>query len=530
MRKILLLLSIILCFVYTSTAGWVVNGITSNNVVYGDLMNYTLSFDDSGKPIAAASMHSSLASGNGRNSIVIVPSDPSQDAHIFEIVLSPVPAIQNIEVRDFQKVTNDRYLICGSRQIDNVVNAFVAVVYNNFERMQFYEYPEADCFYSIWAGDISLASQHDYAFCGVRGDRGVVGSLDVTTLSLINFYMTTSTWEYHKIILKKNPDGHSGIFVVSGMNQSQELIGFTTIDPSFTQINSFNWRQKTEPDSHCVVGDYIGNNYRIIIASSYKDEVILTPFYFSGFAPPPIAYHFVIPGYSYHLQDIGTIVQDDGQFRISVAGYTSSAPPVQYKAWHGYVLGPSNSSTMENNYYYKNIDEQFKNYKIGYYDGEEYTSGYFEGEINTVNSMCAFFSSPLNHYFPCDDPYTSSYPYTEQIVWDPFYLQTLPKPSIFDFYESFEYFFVTNDHCGDLKGSKNLKSILLSSEKEIEIITFPDHITVINAASNTDYQVYNVVGQLVQIGTTNSDISTTKLNKGVYILRLENGKTFKFVK
>ena len=47
---------------------------------------------------------------------------------------------------------------------------------------------------------------------------------------------------------------------------------------------------------------------------------------------------------------------------------------------------------------------------------------------------------------------------------------------------------------------------------------------------NTNYQIYSVIGQLIQTGTTAPDISTAQLGKGVYILRLENGKTFKFVK
>jgi len=70
----------------------------------------------------------------------------------------------------------------------------------------------------------------------------------------------------------------------------------------------------------------------------------------------------------------------------------------------------------------------------------------------------------------------------------------------------------------------------MQNENEIEIITFPDYIFLNNIKVNTNYQIYNVVGQLVQAGTSNSDISTAKLGKGVYILRLENGKSFKFVK
>jgi len=48
--------------------------------------------------------------------------------------------------------------------------------------------------------------------------------------------------------------------------------------------------------------------------------------------------------------------------------------------------------------------------------------------------------------------------------------------------------------------------------------------------TNTNYQIYSVTGQLIQAGATTPDISTAQLSKGIYILRLENGKAFKFVK
>jgi predicted transcriptional regulator len=63
--------------------------------------------------------------------------------------------------------------------------------------------------------------------------------------------------------------------------------------------------------------------------------------------------------------------------------------------------------------------------------------------------------------------------------------------------------------------------------KGVYTIDVPD---LKNISSNTFYQIYNVTGQLVQSGTTNPDISTVKLCKGMYILRLESGKAYKFVK
>jgi len=47
---------------------------------------------------------------------------------------------------------------------------------------------------------------------------------------------------------------------------------------------------------------------------------------------------------------------------------------------------------------------------------------------------------------------------------------------------------------------------------------------------NTHYQIYTITGQLISSGVATSNISTAQLGKGIYILRLENGKAFKFVK
>jgi len=55
-------------------------------------------------------------------------------------------------------------------------------------------------------------------------------------------------------------------------------------------------------------------------------------------------------------------------------------------------------------------------------------------------------------------------------------------------------------------------------------------VLILSNLASTNYQIYNVFGQLMQYGTTTSGISTAQLPQGVYILRLENGKSFKFVK
>jgi len=244
----------------------------------------------------------------------------------------------------------------------------------------------------------------------------------------------------------------------------------------------------------------------------------------------PIAYHFNIPGFEHNIQDIGTIVENNGQLRISVAGFTRSGLPVVYKAWHGYVLGLSNSSTMENSYHFDTDDEKYRHYKIGYYDGKEYTGGSYQGEIQSTYSTGALFSSPLISTNICNPPITSDTPSDEIIHFSSFNLLPWNRKSNPYFYESFEDDMDDEKNCGILKGGKYPKSVMVPSEKEGEITTFYDRITVKEVPANTSYQIYNTIGQLVQEGTTNSDISTTKLGKGVYILRLESGKTFKFVK
>jgi len=54
--------------------------------------------------------------------------------------------------------------------------------------------------------------------------------------------------------------------------------------------------------------------------------------------------------------------------------------------------------------------------------------------------------------------------------------------------------------------------------------------TVLIISSDLNVLPIAFTGQLLQFGTTNPDISTAQLSKGMYILRLENGKVYKFVK
>jgi len=84
--------------------------------------------------------------------------------------------------------------------------------------------------------------------------------------------------------------------------------------------------------------------------------------------------------------------------------------------------------------------------------------------------------------------------------------------------------------CTPFKGGNAPEYTMQKSENETEITNFDDRIIVQDTPANTFYQIYTVTGQLIQTGTTNPDISTAQLTKGIYILRLETGKAFKFVK
>jgi len=141
--------------------------------------------------------------------------------------------------------------------------------------------------------------------------------------------------------------------------------------------------------------------------------------------------------------------------------------------------------------------------------------------------MAALFGSPLKAIDDCDIPYTSSIPTYPSIALYSFGIsgQNVPQKNInfpFTTTHPMDYHY----NCDILKRDE----AQFVSEDEIGIVTLSDLIKVTNLTATSDYQIYNVLGQLMQAGITSSDISTTQLPKGVYILRLENGKTFKFVK
>ena len=531
MRKQLFLLTLIMSVLFTAQAGYVIRGIPSSSVLYKDLKNYTLAFRD-GAPIAAASMYAASVDGIGKNTIVVIQENTNV-AYLFPITDGAVPDLPNdVEVRDFHyDQSNNVYVLCGSRRSVLGTNAFVATITGNFSYMEFHEYSGADMFYSI----CNLGASNNYYLCGTRSTRGVIASVIKGTLQLADFYVTDTDWEYHKIIaISSLGTPNTPSFFVSGRNPDCTQVGFTTLNGSFVPINSYVWGQTTDPLSHCVVSEDVSVNNSVILASSNGNTVTLNPVTYS----PSItisAYRFVFPALTvYFVQDIGIIKLTANTFRISVAGFKRGPNNAQIKAWHGYVNGLSTTINMRNNDYYRPFTGEYEHYKIRYLnDGslvyKEYTGGYFR----SANEMCALFGTPLT-ITPddvCDDLYSNYPTYQSPISWSPFFLSTNESPSFsHDPYERTIGNMSVHDYCGIFKGGDPALKSVMSPENESEITTSYDRITLKDIPANTGYQIYNTIGQLISTGVTTPDISTASLSKGVYILRLESGKTFKFVK
>ena len=510
MKKLLFSILIVSIF-FTAQAGYMIRGIYTVPPV--DLKNYTLTFNENGEPVAAAS----VIDHAGIHSIVIVNAN-SNAARIFH-----ADAIDGVnlpvEVRDFHcSKTDEQYVLCGYRGTAANRHAFVATVDMVLSVMLFMEYPEADVFYSIWADDIPPTATHhlDYYVCGKEGYNGVIASVDRTTLRLTHTYKAVN-WEYHKIILKENILS----FVASGRNPDCTQIGFTEFYPRFNSINSSRWPQATEPTSLCVVSDDALGANRVILASSNLNIVTLNPVTLpASFSVP--AYHFALNTslYRYCVQDIETIVENFNT-HISVAGYMIRGS--QHQAWYGYTLGLSATSIMRNNNYYK-LNEQYEHYKIRYHGGRSYTGGFFQDN----NGKGVLFATP-EIMSDCDNPYLASNT-SASYSTIPFTISEVEGNSSLAFIGSEPYPMDFGIECPPFKGEEPALKPVMSAENESEIATSYDRITLKDIPANTGYQIYNTIGQLISTGVTTPDISTASLSKGVYILRLESGKTFKFVK
>jgi len=543
MKRILFFLILILSIFSTAHGGYVIKGFYFS-FDSEDLKNYTLTFYKDDGPISAASMHTSFAPGTGKNTIVVIHEN-STTSHIFPILLpNEIDYPNDIEVRDFHyDEYNDTYVLCGSRlsSMPSRRIAFVAVINYDFTQMTYCEYSGADVFYSICVGDpyTPSTSFNNYYLCGTRAriglsGVGVIASVDRSTLQLIDFYTTENIWEFHKIIAVRNNTGEISDLVASGRNPLCTHIGFTILDASFSTINSYMWEQFTFLESHCVVSNNVLVSNSIILASSFENVVTLNPITYpiSPFSLIP-AYRFSLTNDHYFVQDIGTILTKDA-LQISVAGFMTKQGSIYREAWHGYVLGLSLSSVMLNNYYnYSGLfNGDYEHYKIRYHQDpntslyQEYTGGYFQRNP----TKCVLFGTPLTTS-DCDNLYQSRYPGYQSISCFPFFLipPGVPQPS-YDFYSSSTQDLDSDYECPIFKGADPAPEWVMPVEDDNEIVIFFDCITVKDTPMNTNYQIYSVTGQLIQKGWVNPYISTASLSKGIYILRLENGKVFKFVK
>jgi len=533
MKKVIFVLGLIMSILSTAQAGYVIQGINTS-VDTDDLKNYTLTFRPDGVPVSAASMHTTLVPSTGKNTIVIIQSDDPLTAYRFPIALS---SPNDIEVRDFHyDQSKDAYVLCGSR---GPGHAFVAVVDGFFSSMLFMEYPAAiaSVFYSIADPNTTTTSalMNDYHLCGARGGEvGVIASVDRTTLQLTHNYYTDIKWEYHKIIAKPigagAPTPLTPIFVASGRDPGYSRIGFTTLNLSFAPINSYIWGQVTDPQSHCVVSDDVSVNNAVILASSNESIVTLNSVTYSP-STMVRAYRFVFPVLTKcFVQDIGAIKLTANTFRISVAGFKRGPNNAQIKAWHGHLVGLSATIPMTNNDYYQLYFGAYEHYKIRYQYGgfiyKEYTGGYYQRD----GEMGALFATPLTVPNECGDTY-DTHSTGESITWSSFSVSSGGTPFTPDNFPIWGTFSMDFENlCGEFKGGDPAPKSVMSAENESEITTSYDRITLKDIPANTGYQIYNTIGQLISTGVTTPDISTASLSKGVYILRLESGKTFKFVK
>jgi len=304
------------------------------------------------------------------------------------------------------------------------------------------------------------------------------------------------------------------------------MIGYTVLNPlSSTQFN-YSWNQITEPASLCVVSDNILEDNQVILASSSQNIVTLTPVALSS--PGGTPYHFTNSLKEiFYVQDISTI-EKEHEIHISVAGYMiENGAPFQHQAWHGYVTGLSSTSIMRNNNYYGTASDRYEHYKVKYHNGNVYTGGFFQGRSNSGSVL---FATPQIYSDECDHTY-------ESLNTDDIYIST---PGIVPSYSPMEHLLLHNlpssvyetyyTECRPFKEEDTAPKLVMPAEDENAITTFYDRITIKDTPSNTKYQIYSVLGQLLQTGATNPDISTLSLSNGIYILQLENGKAFKFVK
>jgi len=527
MKKLLLFLIFIIYFIFNSFCGYEIRGVYINYIP--ELKNYTLTFDENGVPIAAASM-STTGSSTVKNAIVIVRSGSNTVTTVFTIVL-PYESLlgSNIEVRDFHYVASTgKYILCGSR----AESAFLAEINSTLTTMRFIECPEANVYYSVLANfPTNIPNPLGYYVCGVSNSRGVICSIDPSTMLYTNFYTTNITpWEYNKIITKRTGSGSVSI-VVSGRGGTDitgyTRLGFTVMNTLFGGMVSYMWQQSSETASHSVIADYYSDNTTTILASTYQNRISFHTININ-FPSTISANHFISSSSldRFYIQDIGINPYIHVQYpRISVAGYFRGVS--QQHAWYGFLPGTWN--VLENVFYSEPIENMFRHYKIRYnQQGSEYTGGYFQSH----EEKAVLFGSPINTTETCDIEDSINISSTDPITCSPFTLSPRPYPHNYVFSFNWQPYPMLFSHlCDVLKGSDYTSEFALPApEIESEITNFYDRITVKDIPTGTNYQIFSVTGQLIQTGTTNPEIYTAQLAKGMYILRLETGKAFKFVK
>ena len=522
MKKFLLFFVLIVSICVTAQAGYKIQGRTTTLIDLG-FKNFTLTINNDDEPISAGSMLYA-----GEHSIVIVQAN-NPNAYVFPITINGYN--EPIEVRDLQYLEN-RYILCGSRGEGQSTHAFVAEIDANFTSMDFIIHPEVSVYYSIWVRPfiyLGPALPRHYYACGAKDNLGVIAHIVSPSLQLTRLYETDTPWVYHKIIGKQ--EGNMRSLIASGRNPNCDLVGFTVFDAQTGTSGNYFWEQLTNPDSHSVLCDYYFANNTIVLASTYRAILTMNLVAF----PIPISsqistYRFPFvstPEMGYYVQDIAiSPINDVANPRISVAGFTGSLPG-QTAAWLGSVSGLSTSSMLENYYYYYTANGRHEHYKIRFnQNGETYTGGLYKDGY----SWGTLFGTPLIDADYCGSILKYQTPTSDHLDWYPFDLPAvvLSERSPVDF-GSETYLMEEVDECEFSKGATT-PELIMPVEVESEITTYYDRITVKDIPTNTNYQIYSVTGQLIQTGTTNPGISTAQLNKGVYILRLENGKAYKFVK
>jgi hypothetical protein len=446
-------------------------------------------------------------------------------------------------VKDIHYIkTNNTYVLCGTRGVGSLApKAFVAIIDGNFSQMIFKECPDASIFYSLWCDtDGTYGLPLTFYVCGgTNTGQGVIAAIDPVFLTYTHFYLTEMPWEYHKITAKPfNPFEHSSgpILVVSGRDYAKyPSIGYTALDLNFSTINSYYW-MKNNIESLCVVSDYTAPSsntpYEVVLACSYANTVTLYLIDLSSAAV--VEYTFWDNNNKearYVIQDIGIKNADDGYLAdptVSVAGFYIKDPSSrEHIAWHGLI---SSFSSMTNYYTYfsGNRDLYYEYYKIRYNNRREYVGGYF----SDIRTSCSLFARPV--------PFDSDCDYRESIESSAAKVRVSPfrlyrgefKPLPIYLIPSIEILLRIEESCGKFfdKEEDLMPELIMPVKEESVITTYNDCITVKDLQKNTGYEIFNITGQIVQTGTSNPDISIAKLNKGMYILRLENGEVFKFVK